>query len=241
VRDWNVLVREKFSGKGLTQLQQAEVVSELAAHLEDLYEHERSLGITEAEAISRVLNEVENWRQLSRNISRSKIKEGQMNYRTRSLWLPGLATLTSAMAALAIINRFDLQPRIFWYGSLAVVQMYLPWLAILPIFGAMGAYLSRRANGNLKARLAAATFPALVPFAIFCPAIAVATVTEHHPNWQAQAGMAAHIYFKSPNALPVAFAVMVFNWVLLPGAALALGALPFLRKSHLREVEHSRR
>jgi hypothetical protein len=227
VRDWNLLVRERFSGRGLAELQQTEVVSELAAHLEDLYEHERSLGKTEPEAISRVLNEVDNWRQLSRNINRTKKTEGQMNSRTKSLWLPGLATLTAAMGGLAIImghdvHRFNFEPRIYWYGSMAVVQVYLPWLAILPIIGAIGAYLSRLANGNLKTRLAAAAFPALVPFALFCPGIAVAAVTEHHANW---------------HVLPVAFSVMVFNWVLLPGAVLVLGALPFLRNVPNREVE----
>jgi hypothetical protein len=227
VRDWNVLVRERFSGRGLTELQQTEIVSELAAHLEDLYEHERSLGITEPEAISHALSEVDNWPQLSRNINRTRKTEGQMNSRTKSLWLPGLTTLTAAMGALAIImghhaNRFYFEPRIYWYGSMAVVQIYLPWLAILPIIGGIGAYLSRLANGNLKTRLAAAAFPALVPFALFCPGIVVAAVTEHHLSW---------------HVLPVSFSVMVFNWVLVPGAVLTFGALPFLRNVPNSEVE----
>lgn len=222
MRDWNVLVRERLNGRGLTDAQQDEVAAELAAHLEDLYEHERNLGATEAEAIFRALNEVDNWRQLSRNISRARKPEGQMNYRTRSLWLPGLATLTVAMGALTIINRFNLQPRIYWYGSLPVGQVYLPWLAILPIIGGFGAYLSRLANGNLKARLAAASFPALVLFALFCPGIAATAVFEHHLNW---------------HVLPVAFAGMVFSWVVLPGVALTLGALPFLRDAASQETQ----
>jgi hypothetical protein len=226
VRDWNVLVRKRFNGRGLTELQQTEVVSELAAHLEDLYEHERSSGITEAVAVSRALNEVDNWRQLSRNINRTRKTEGQMNSRTKSLWLPGLTTLTVAMGALAIImghdvHRFYFEPRIYWYGSMAVMEIYLPWLAILPIIGGIGAYLSRLANGNLKTRLAAALFPALVVFALFCPGVVVTAVFEHHLNW---------------HVLPVAFAGMVFSWVLLPGSVLALGALPFLGLSRVREA-----
>jgi hypothetical protein len=222
VRDWSVLVRERFSGRGLTELQQTEIVSELAAHLEDLYEHAHNLGVTEAEAIFRALNEVDNWRELSREISRTKKPEGQMNARTRSLWLPGFTTLTAAMGALMIINRFDLQPKIYWYGSLAVVQMYVPWLAVLPLFGALGAYLSRRADGNLKTRLAAASFPALVLLALLCPGIALAAVLEHHLNWY---------------VLPIAFAVTAFNWVLLPGVLLLLGALPFLPRSAMWATE----
>ena len=150
-----------------------------------------------------------------------------MNYRTKGLWLPGLTTLTAAMGALAIImghdvNRFYFEPRIYWYGSMAVVQVYVPWLAILPIIGAIGAYLSRLANGNLKTRLAAASFPALVTLALFCPGIVFAAVTEHHSNW---------------HVLPVAFSVMVFNWVLVPGAVLTLGALPFLRNVPISHEE----
>lgn len=227
MRDWNVLVRERLNGRGLTDAQQDEVAAELAAHLEDLYEHERNLGATEAEAIFRALNEVDNWRQLSRDISRTRKMEGQMNYRTRSLWLPGLATLTVAMGALAIImghrtNRFYFEPRVYWYGSMAVVQIYLPWLAILPLIGGLGAYLSRLAGGNLKTRLAAATFPALVTLALFCPGIVVAAVTQHRSSWP---------------ILPVAFLVMASNWVLLPGVALTLGALPFLRDAASQETQ----
>jgi hypothetical protein len=107
---------------------------------------------------------------------------------------------------------------------MAVVQIYLPWLAILPIIGAIGAYLSRLANGNLKTRLAAASFPALVLFALFCPGIAVTAVFAHHLNW---------------HVLPVAFAGMVFSWVVLPGVALTLGALPFLGSPQLQEREES--
>jgi len=224
VRDWNVLVRERFSGRGLTELQQTEVISELAAHLEDLYEHQRSLGITEAEAISRALNEVNNWRQLSRDISRTKKPEGHMNYRTKSLWLPGLTTLTAAMGTLMIMTRFNIEPKMIWHGSIAVVQLYLPWLAALPFIGGLGAFLSQRAQGQMGARLVAALFPALVPFAVFCPAIVVSAVLEHHLTW---------------TVVPYAFAVLLFNWVLLPGAALSLGALPFLRSSQVREAEHS--
>ena len=147
-----------------------------------------------------------------------------MNYRTRSLWLPGLATLTAAMGTLMIMTRFNIEPKMIWHGSMAVVTLYLPWLALLPFIGALGAYLSRQAQGQMRARLVAALFPALVPFAIFCPAIVVSAVLEHHLTW---------------TIVPVAFAVLVFNWVVLPGAALAAGALPFLGSSRVREAEHT--
>jgi hypothetical protein len=211
-----------LSGRGLTSEQQNEVVTELAAHLEDLYDEQRAQGANESDAIRRALDEVANWRQLSRRIQRSKQKEGQMNYRTRSLWLPGFASLTAAMGTLMLMNRFGIEPIILWHGSLAIFQIHLQWLAVLPLFGALGAYLSQRANGNLKLRLAAASFPALVLLGLFCPGIVIAAIFESHRTW---------------HDLPVAFAVVVFNWVLIPGVMLLLGALPFLGKSAQWEAD----
>lgn len=148
-----------------------------------------------------------------------------MNDRTRSLWIPGLASLTAAMGTLMIMNRFGVEPRIFWYGSKVGLELYLPWLMVLPVFGALGAYLSRRAKGQLKARLVAALFPAIVLFGFFCFAITVSAVIERHVPWR---------------VLPLVFALAVFNWALLPGAALLLGALPFLWNSQMQETEQAR-
>ncbi len=200
-------------------------MAELAAHLEDLYEEARAQGLSEPDAIRRALDDVTNWGHLSRRIRRSKQQEEQMNDRTRSLWIPGLASLTAAMGTLMIMNRFGVEPRIFWYGSKVGLELYLPWLMVLPVFGALGAYLSRRAKGQLKARLVAALFPAIVLFGFFCFAITVSAVIERHVPWR---------------VLPLVFALAVFNWALLPGAALLLGALPFLWNSQMQETEQAR-
>ncbi|MFZ0818597.1 MAG: permease prefix domain 1-containing protein [Candidatus Acidiferrales bacterium] len=225
MRDWQSLVRERLSGRGLTSAQQDEIVAELAAHLEDLYEEQRAQGANEPDAIRAALDEVADWRRLSRKIQNSKQKEGQMNARTKNMWLPGLATLTFAMGTLMVMGRFNIEPKpIYWRGSVAIVQLYLPWLAVLPLIGGLGAYLSRQAQGQLRARLIAALFPALAPFAIFCPAIVVSAVLEHHQTW---------------SVVPIAFAVLVFNWVLIPGAALLLGASPFLRNSRIQDAQQA--
>ena len=147
-----------------------------------------------------------------------------MNTRTKSMWLPGFATLTAAMGTLMIMDRFNIEPKMIWHGSMAVVQLYFPWLAALPFIGGLGAYLSRQAQGQMLARLVAALFPALVPFAIFCPAIVVSATLEHHLTW---------------TAVPVVFAGLVFSWVLLPGAMLLLGALPFLRNSRMQQAQQA--
>lgn len=229
MHDWQAVVRERFSGLGLTDDQQREVITELAAHLEDLYVEQCALGVNEAQAMHQALDDGTDWRQLERRIRHSKHQEENMNTRTRTLWLPGLASLTAAMGMLMVMNRIGIEPKIYWYRSMAGLELYLPWLMTLPVFGALGAYLSRRAQGELKTRLAAALFPSIVVLGLFCLGIALSVVVavfqtaiERHVNWQ---------------VVPVAFALMVVNWVLLPGAALALGALPFLRNSGMRLPE----
>jgi hypothetical protein len=219
VRDWQALVRERLSGRGLTTSQQNEVVAELAAHLEDLYEVARAQGASETDAIRLALEDGTDWRRLSRRIRSSKEQEEQMNNRTRSLWIPGLVSLTAATGTLMLMNRIGIEPRIFWYGSKVGLELYLPWLVILPVFGGLGAYLSRLANGHLRAQLAAALFPAIVYLGFFCLGITVSATIERHLTWR-----------DSPIV-----ALMILNWVLLPGGALFLGALPFLRNSQTHD------
>ena len=68
-----------------------------------------------------------------------------MNNRTRSLWLPAMANLIVAPGLLMILQKLAVQPRVLWIGDMAMV-LYLPWLVTLPIFGAFGAFLAKRAQ-----------------------------------------------------------------------------------------------
>ena len=147
-----------------------------------------------------------------------------MNYRTKSLWLPGLASLSTAAIALSIVNHSGVQPKLVWYGPMVGLELYFPWLMMLPLFGALAAYLSRRAHGEVQARLAAALSPVIFLFGVFCTLLMFTGMIERHVHWR---------------ALPVMFGLTILNWVLIPGAALLLGALPFLRSSPMREAEHT--
>jgi len=134
-----------------------------------------------------------------------------MNTRTKSLWLPALATLFGASVTLLLLQRTGVQPRLIWLGSAAML-FYWPWLAALPIFGAFGAYASQRAHAPVKARLAAALSPALVLFVTLCLILPWALAVDGF------------------SALRLGyFALTVLNWVAIPGVALLLGATPFLR------------
>jgi hypothetical protein len=225
VRNWQALVRERLSGRGLSSAQQNEVVTELAAHLEDFYEELRAKGANEADAIHGALNEVTNWRQLSRKIYRAKERENQVKNRAKSLWFPGLVCGFISMASLSVLSHAGLPPRIILVGSNASLQLPIQWLLMLPFFGALGAYLSRRADGPRISRIAAALSPSIVlQGMIFFGAIASVFVDRN-----------SHMY-----RLPFLFGLVTFNWVVLPGALLFLGALPFLQSSQIREMEQAR-
>jgi len=210
--DWKNLVRERMESHEPAPTDCEEVVAELAAHLEETYEAAQSQGLNEETALKRTLREVEDWRVLAADIRHAK-QEGPMNSRTKNLWLPGAATLLGASVFLMALQRTSFQPRLVWIGHAAML-FYWPWLAGLPVFGAFGAYLSQRAHGPLKARLAAGLSPALVMLVTMCVILPVGLALDGFSMFR--------LFY---------FALALANWVVLPAFALLLGAAPFLRET----------
>lgn len=133
-----------------------------------------------------------------------------MNSRTKRLWLPGLVSLVAAHGFLMILERAGLPFHFFKLASMSMPLYPISWLGALPLFGAIAAYLSRRAGGDLLARVAAGVFPSIAVLAVICFGVLAALVSGHGTWW-------------------VAIVLGMFCWVVLPGAALLLGVLPFLR------------
>lgn len=142
-----------------------------------------------------------------------------MNSRTRALWVPGLISLTASMAWMLILQRTIPEPRMPFYHAGLPLRYQLLWLAVLPLFGAASAYLSYRAGGDRSTRVTAALFPAILMI----------------PLWLALATRMSH---PSPRQFSNLFGG-VLNWMVLPGVALSLGALPFLKATDTRDVEKS--
>lgn len=206
--DWNVFVR-----RGLGPGADEDVVSELAMHLEEVYEQARARGFDETSSIEFASQEVENWRVLESAIRRAKSEENMMNHRTRSLWLPALATFFGASVSLALCQFFGLKPHMVWVGRMGISLDWL-WLVTLPIFGAAGAHLSRRANGPVLARLAAGLFPSIIMLIVMFVVLPWGLVIDGFD------------FFRL-----VGFGLGVVNWVVIPAIALLLGALPFLSQA----------
>lgn len=211
--DWKRLVKARLRRCGFNEDTRSEVIAELATHLEDSYDSARVQGLNEEAATNFALQEAGEWSDLGVKIKRAKSKEGPMNRRTKTFWLPAILSLLGASLLLMALERLGFQPRSLWLHGFAM-SIYWQWLAILPLFGALGAFLSQRAKGSISARLAAALAPAsamLVVLSLILP-------------W----GLAVDgfHFFRL-----VAFGVGLTNWVAIPAIALFVGAAPFLKNS----------
>ena len=212
MRDWRQLVQERLARVKLPAGVKEEVVAELAAHLEEAYEEARLRGFAEEAAAQLALQEVEDWGVLAAEICRARAEEDGMNNRTKSLWLPAMVNLIVAPGVLMILQKLGVQPRVVWIGNMAMV-FYFPWLITLPLFGALGAMLAKRAQGSTWYRLAAGLAPALAMLGMFVLVLPVsfALGTAH------------------PSGFPwVYLALTMLVWVGLPAGALMVGALPFM-------------
>jgi membrane protein YdbS with pleckstrin-like domain len=85
-------------------------------------------------------------------------------------------------------------------------MFYTGWLLMLPLAGAVGAYLSKRAGGSLRMVLASSLFPVLPFIVVFLIAIPAGLAMGH-------------------GLVPAAYFTLGMQWVLLPGAALLAGGL----------------
>jgi hypothetical protein len=226
--EWRKLVGEHLGALALDPHERAEVVEELAAHLDETFADLRHRGLAEQDAIQRCLSEVHDWRDLRRKIQTARGKGNIMTSRVTQLWLPGLVTFTLSMVLLALTEIFGPKPWTTWGHNPPIALFYIPWLLSLPFVGALGAYLSQRAGGSRRAILFSIIFSILPFFATILVAMPISLAFDH---------VIAH------NIQPMAFLVFLFGWVFIPGVALLAGGLPaqvfFSRRLHSRGMTSS--
>ena len=212
--DWSAIVRARLTPLGLDAERDDAIRSELAGHLEDAYADARRRGCAEDDAVARALERVPDWTHLSRTI-RAAQKDDPMSHDTKTLWMPGMAALCGAAAVIVIVTRA--LPSSLWVNPRATVPMTILMLASYLACGALGAWWSRRAGGSVKTRFFAGIFPLALHLAIIITAIVVGMLTE------------ARVH---PEHLRVNFQLRVLlAFVVIPGVALTVGTLPFLRNA----------
>jgi hypothetical protein len=213
MRDWQKLVQSKLAGLQLAPGEKAEVMEELAAHLEESCESFRAGGLAEPEAIRRTFAQVTDWRDLQRKIFAVKRRVHPMKKRVQQLWIPGFVTLTLSMLFLAVLQKLGFQPRIVWSGPNGIL-LYVPWLLSLPFFGALGAYISSRSGGSLRIMLLASVFPVLALTTAFLLMFPIGMIIE----WTIGNGV-------DFSVVATSLLMNGIGWLLVPGAALLAGGL----------------
>ena len=217
--DWNRLIAERMGTLALSPEMRQEVIAELATHLEDVYQNCRARGVNESQAIEIALGQAADWQELACEISTAKNEEGGMNDRSKQFWLPSLVTLTASMLWLMLLQRVSWNPTSSSFHGGPPLMPYLIWLITLPVFGACAAYLSRRAGGSRRARIAAGLSPSIAMLAVLAFALLTGILIEKNP-----------FIWKHPGYVALGF----LPWVIFPAFALALGVLPFLNVANRR-------
>ena len=134
-----------------------------------------------------------------------------MNNRVRQFWLPGLLTITLSMGLLAVAEIYGPKPWILRSGNPPVMVVHIPWLLGLPVVGAIGAFLSRRAGGSRRAVFSSIVFP-VVPYLAAILFISPVVLSFDH--------------FIAHSPMPASIPMAVLGLVLTPGVALLAGGLP---------------
>lgn len=210
--DWQKLVEERLGQLKLSPVCEREVVAELAGHLEERRAALRQ-GTSDSEAVALVLEEVPDWAALNAEISATRREEDCMTEHTKTIVIPGMTMLI--LASILGFLALNLIPPATWVAPNAPVVAPAIWLGAYCVLGALGAYWSRRVGGNVRARFFSGVFPVALHAVIF-GCVFVATVFGYA---RADTG----------ESLLNASARIIVGFVVIPGVALAVGALPFLR------------
>jgi hypothetical protein len=225
--DWRKLVNEHLAALALEPYERAEIVEELATHLDETFLDLRRRGFSEEDAAKSCLSEVSDWPDLRRKIQSARRKEHFMSNRITQFWFPGLMTFVLSETLLALMQKFGPNPWILAWGQPPIAMVYIPWLLSLPLIGGIAAYLSHRAGGSRRAVLSSIVFP--VP-----PFLAMFLLLQFpfYFSFQQIAGVDYPVsliidWQGVHHTTALAFYSALLGWVLVPGAALLAGGLAF--------------
>jgi len=215
MRNWEEHIHGRVARSKRCAHLEPEVTEELAHHFEDVCEAGMEAGCSEEESARSALKEVKNWPRLAMQINEARGGTKMLKQRIQTLWLPAMMNMTVAftvlLGGLMVLNKPLRGPVM----SSNPAPLYLVWLVVLPAMGATAAYWSRRAGGSVAVRATAALFPAITMLVTFFAILMHAVFVDHDTS-------STNIFMQVGGSAVGA--------VMLPAAALLVGALPFLRK-----------
>jgi hypothetical protein len=115
--DWKELIRERLGASKCSQ----DVITELATHLEEVYEEARSGKSSGPEAMHLALQEVDDWHVLAEEIGHTKSEEGSMNRRTKTILLPAIVILFGFGLLLLFLDRAAILQRMIWTACMGLL------------------------------------------------------------------------------------------------------------------------
>ena len=130
-----------------------------------------------------------------------------MDLHAQQVWLPGAA---SCMLLFGWYFMLSLVP----FDKSRSLVISIPYLAVMPFVGALGAYLSRRMKGSAVERILAGLFTVFTFVALFAVRIVYEVFFEGEP-------------YTLPHFLAGLSLTLIF--IVVGGLLLVLGAWPFCR------------
>ena len=141
-----------------------------------------------------------------------------MDLPANKVWLPGAASGLLCFGLYVLFTLLPVYTNADW-SKHEFLFISIPYLAVMPFVGALGAYLSRRMKGSVLERILSALFLVFAFVALFAARIVYGVFFEGEP-------------YTLPHFLAGFFVTLVF--IVVGGLLLVLGAWPFCRP-HLRE------
>ena len=161
--DWNKYVGERLCGLQVHGSRKREIIEELASHYRELQSAILMTGSTEYESLQQMGLDQTDWRQLVLDIQQA---EDDMNHRTKAVLIPGTINFLIYSLSSSALFLLSQRPTIHWAVLGALFMYHYQLVIILPLVGALGAFLSRKNDGTLRENLFAGVFPAFIMFCV---------------------------------------------------------------------------
>ena len=136
-----------------------------------------------------------------------------MDLHVNKVWLPGAAS------CLLFFGFYFMFPAYTNFGRYGLLFISIPYLTVMPLVGAFGAYLSRRMKGSVVERILSALFPVFTFAALFAVRIVYGLFFEPRP-------------YTLPHFVAGLSVTLIF--IIVGGLFLVLGAWPFCRNGNLK-------
>ena len=146
-----------------------------------------------------------------------------MDLHANKVWLPGAASCLLFFGSYFLFSSLPVYTNVGWskHGFLFIS---IPYLAVMPFVGALGAYLSRRMKGSVVERILSALFPVFTFAALFAVRIVYGLFFEGKP-------------YTLPHFLAGLSLTLIV--IIIGGLFLVLGAWPFCRNGKFKPSDSS--